>query len=103
MVPLVPWLVDELRRRPAGWLFPAGPRGRGHLSPDRVGRILAGLLGPGWTAHTLRHRAASDWYERSGDLMAVQDLLGHASPVTTRRYVRPSLRHLRRAVHGDAA
>lgn len=101
VVPLLPWVVDELRALPGGPAFPGADHG--HLSADRVGRILARLLGPGWTAHTLRHRAASDWYDASRDLMAVQDLLGHASPVTTRIYVRPSIDHLRAAVRGPHA
>lgn len=41
----------------------------------------------GWTLHTLRHRFATRAYSIDRDLLAVQTLLGHASPVTTRRYV----------------
>lgn len=95
-VPLHPWVLDEMTWRRAGYLFP-GPQG--HLSPDRVGRILGDLLGPGWTAHTLRHAAATAWYEATGDLAAVQELLGHASPETTRIYTAVPLDHLRRAVN----
>lgn len=101
LVPLLPWVVAELRALGPGHAFPG--KVDGHLSADRVGRILASLLGRGWTAHTLRHRAAAEWYRGSHDLVAVQDLLGHASPVTTRTYVRPGLDDLRRAVRGTAA
>ena len=34
--------------------------------------------------------------EETGDLAAVQDLLGHASPETTRRYAKFSHKHLKK-------
>lgn len=71
---------------PGGWMFPA-PDG-GHLSPDRVGRLMSAALGPGWTAHTLRHRFATQVYAAGHDVLQTQGLLGHASPKTTQRYVR---------------
>lgn len=76
---------------PLGWIFPA-PHGW-HLSPDRIGRLIADVLPPGWSAHTLRHRFASQTYAAQRDLRAVQELLGHARPETTARYA---------AVPGDA-
>lgn len=60
----------------------------GHLSPHRVGDLVAAALPGGWTCHTLRHRFATRSYTASGgDLLAVQRLLGHAKPETTQRYV----------------
>lgn len=92
VVPLHPLIAAELAGL-EGYLFPgragAGTaRGElvGHLHPDTVGRAVSDLLGPGWTMHTLRHRAASDWYAVTLDIRAVQDLLGHASVLTTQRY-----------------
>jgi site-specific recombinase XerD len=41
----------------------------------------------GWTAHTLRHRFATVAYAGERDLLAVQVLLGHSKPETTRLYV----------------
>lgn len=76
----------------AGWAFPAP--GGGHLSPDRVGRAVAAALGGGWTAHTLRHAFATRAYERAGDIVAVQQLLGHASVATTQRYIATDLGRL---------
>jgi integrase len=71
-----------------GWLFPG--RDGGHLSPWWVSHLLADVLPEGWTAHTLRHRFGTRAYELSHDLLEVQELLGHASADTTRRYVRTS-------------
>lgn len=68
-----------------GYVFPG--QIDGHLSPDRVGKILKGLLPPGYTAHKLRHRFATTAYAIDHDVFAVQQLLGHASPATTLRYV----------------
>lgn len=39
------------------------------------------------TLHAYRHRMASQAYRACRDLRAVQELLGHASPGTTQRYV----------------
>lgn len=55
---------------------------------------LAGIEQP-LTPHTLRHTFATLALEATGDLAAVQDLLGHASPATTRVYAKVSARRLR--------
>jgi integrase len=84
-VPLHPEVADFLKGLPEGYVFP-GQDG-GHLSPDRVGRVMSDALGPGWTAHTLRHRFATRGYQTSGgDIFTMQQLLGHSSSDTTRRY-----------------
>lgn len=69
-----------------GWAFPG--RDGGHLSPAHVGKLAGRALPQGWTLHTLRHRFATAAYAGSRDMLAVQQLLGHASPATTQRYVR---------------
>jgi site-specific recombinase XerC len=48
--------------------------------------------------HRLRHNFASALYNAGADLFAIQELLGHESPETTRMYVRCSTEHTRRAV-----
>ena len=60
---------------------------------------LADLLEPASqiTAHSLRHYAASRILERSENLAATQDILGHASTDTTRVYAELDVEHLRRA------
>lgn len=94
-VPMHPLLAEVLAGR-TGFIFPGNDHG--HLSPDRVGRILSGLLGLGWTAHTLRHRFATRAYAADRDLLSVQQLLGHASVATTQRYTKLPDDALRRAV-----
>lgn len=53
------------------------------------------------TPHRLRAWFATRVLERTGDLAATQDLLGHKSPTTTRQYARVADRRLR-AVHARA-
>jgi len=47
---------------------------------------LAGLKRAGISNHALRHTAATLGYLHTGDLRAVQELLGHANPCMTARY-----------------
>ena len=84
-VPVVGRLLDELGDRGPGWVFPS-PRG-GHLTEQHVGKLIGRVLPDGWTAHTLRHRFATVAYAGTRDLFAVQELLGHSRPETTRGYV----------------
>ncbi len=106
VVPLSEGVAFELLRwfdaHGEGFAFP-GERD-GHLSPEYVGKRMAKLLDGHWTAHTLRHRFASQTFLVDRDVFAVQELLGHASPTTTRRYVpRANDEHLRRTVNRAAA
>ncbi len=101
VVPLPADLAGDLLRLPAGWFFPG--RDGGHLSPRWVGRLLADVIpGKVWTAHTLRHSAATRWYGVERDTFAVQELLGHANPATTRAYVAIPNESLRRTVEAAA-
>lgn len=80
------------------------------ITAGRVGALVAlwmrdagvkrGRL-DGVSAHALRHTAGSDVLESSGDLRAVQEMLGHASLTTTQIYLRrASLGQLREAMEG---
>jgi integrase len=69
---------DELRQ---GW--------------DRA-RAKAGM--PGVRFHDLRHTYASWLVQAGAPMMAIRDLLGHASLATTSRYAHLATRHLRAAV-----
>lgn len=85
VVPLHNDLARLLREGEPGWVFPG--RIDGHLSPRWVGDLVQRVLPAGWTTHTLRHRFATVTYHGSRDLLAVQELLGHSKPETTRLYV----------------
>lgn len=99
-VPLHPDLSRALATVARGFVFPG--KDSGHLSPDRVGRIMADVLGSGWTAHSLRHRFATRAYAAERDLLTVQQLLGHSSVATTQRYTQVPDDARRRAVDSVA-
>lgn len=84
-----------------GWLFPNVQRG-GHLTANHVSKLLSRRLPGVWTGHTLRHRFGTRAYAATRDLLAVSELLGHASPDTTRIYVQMPEDHLRAAVAAAA-
>lgn len=83
-VPLADDVADAILDA-GGYAFPG--KIDGHLSPWWVGKLVARLLPAGWATHTLRHRFATVSYAVDHDVFAVQELLGHASPATTLRYV----------------
>ncbi len=96
VIPLGPAVVAELRgcglpRR--GWLFPGQDRQRQPtglpVTASQVSHLGSRYLhesGSPSTFHSLRHRFGTDAYAASCDLRLVQELLGHASPVTTAIY-----------------
>ena len=70
------------------WLFPSrGQFADTHLQPIRVGELINEALSGNWSAHTLRHRFATEAYRHSRDLLLVQTLMGHSKPETTAIYV----------------
>lgn len=85
VVPLPVSVGVELRTLPRGYAFPGDDHG--HLSPRWVGTLISRLLPEGYTMHSLRHRFATRAYAVDRDVFTVQELLGHASPATTRVYV----------------
>ena len=93
-------LAAALRAAP-GWLFPNEQRG-GHLTGGYVSKVLSGALGEHYTGHQLRHRFGTKVFAVTRDLLAVSELLGHASTETTRIYVEMPSDHLRHAVEAAA-
>nr|WP_274619194.1 tyrosine-type recombinase/integrase [Bifidobacterium amazonense] len=97
VVPLSDELANEIRRRGPGWLFP-GEKGREHVCGDTVYCIIREATG--CPPHSLRRRFATAAYNSSnGNVMAVQELLGHESLSTTQGYITVSAKALRTVVN----
>ena len=105
LVALAQWLAvrgDWASDDPALFIGSRGQR----LTPQHIRvrlkrrSLVAGLSTP-VHPHMLRHSYASHLLQSSGDLRAVQELLGHASISTTQVYTRLDFQHLARAY--DAA
>jgi integrase len=78
--------VDEMLACHEGFVFPG--RFGGHVQAGTVTDWLRRALPAPFTAHSLRHAFATDFYAASGyDLLATARVLGHSSVETTRRYV----------------
>lgn len=68
-----------------GYAFPG--RWDGPVNPDYVANRLEAVLPAPHTAHSLRHRFATQTYRACKDIRVTQQLLGHSSIQTTVRYV----------------
>jgi integrase/recombinase XerC len=100
------WLaIRPVRARAAERALFTGARGR-RVAPRVVQHRLSrwarklGIAAP-VHPHVLRHSFASHLLQSSGDLRAVQDLLGHSSISTTQVYTHLDFQHLAKAY--DAA
>lgn len=100
VIPLHPFLEELIPQFPRGYFFPSVRNPSGHMLPRSIGRRVRHLLGfqPGRNAHSLRHKFGVDALDRNPDLMALRDLLGHASVATTQIYTKASSVRLRRMV-----
>lgn len=104
VVPIPEALAARLRARGPGWVFPSPKRPGMPRTPGSVGFRISRALGPGWSAHSLRHRFATRAYYGGGrDVLAVRELLGHASTETTQIYVAVDPESLRRSALAAAS
>lgn len=86
IIPLDETFATKLLSNGDGWLFPTKD-GSNHLSAKYVGALVTKALPGGWSTHSLRHHFATNAYAGTGDLLAVQHLLGHTNESTTQRYI----------------
>jgi len=92
IVPLCPFVVTELDLfgLPAsGVIFTRGDGRPGPNAPWRISQRCNRYLheqGIPETLHQLRHRFGTETYRATRDIRLVQELMGHASPVTTAIY-----------------
>lgn len=102
VVPIMAELAADIRAAlpDGGHLFPG--QIDGHLSPQRVGDLVAAAMPKGWSMHKLRHRYASRGFAATGNLRAVQEALGHSSVATTQRYTAVSSVDVRRVTEAAA-
>jgi integrase len=86
------WLAT-LGHRPGGFLFPSRFRGSPHLSTRQYARIVnrwvesVGLDAADYGTHSMRRTKAAQIYRKTGNLRAVQLLLGHTKLESTVRYL----------------
>ena len=86
------WL-PEIDARSSHYLFPSRFRTQPHLSTRQYARIVhawverAGLDSSAYGTHSMRRTKAAQIYKKTGNLRAVQLLLGHTKLESTVRYL----------------
>jgi integrase len=86
------WLA-EIEARTGRYLFPSRFRTQPHLSTRQYARIVhawverAGLDSSAYGTHSMRRTKAAQIYKKTGNLRAVQLLLGHTKLESTVRYL----------------
>jgi site-specific recombinase XerD len=86
------WL-PEVDARNGQYLFPSRFRALPHLSTRQYARIVhawvesAGLDGSAYGTHSMRRTKAAQIYKKTGNLRAVQLLLGHTKLESAVRYL----------------
>jgi integrase len=85
------WLANTSRN--SQYLFPSRFHDQPHISTRQYARIVhrwvecAGLDGSAYGTHSLRRTKAAQIYKKTGNLRAVQLLLGHTKLESTVRYL----------------
>ena len=86
------WLV-AIKPHARRYLFPSRIHSREHISTRQYGRIVhawvrsAGLEDSAYGTHSMRRTKAAQIYKKTGNLRAVQLLLGHTKLESTVRYL----------------
>lgn len=99
-VPITDSLAGEILAAPPGWLFPSSKNPGEHISAEYVGTLVSDCMPRGWSMHKLRHRYATRGYAATGNLLALQEALGHSSVATTQRYTAVTMRDVRSVSEG---
>lgn len=98
---LLPRRVVDLiaaNKKPTGWVFPNPKTGKPYGSFKTLFRLACQRAGiRPIHPHELRHRAATDTLEATGDLRLVQKMLGHADIATTTIYTQVDTSRLQEA------
>lgn len=79
-----------------GWVFPSKRSKTGHLCPN-ISRPFAKMrrdscMSAKLVPYSARHTFATAMLEMTGDVVFVGKLIGHKNPLTTARYLHPSMR-----------
>ena len=91
-IALVAWL-PFVRRNGGSYLFPSRRKMSHHLSTRQYARIVhrwvasVGLDASAYGTHSMRRTKAAQFYKKTGNLRAVQILLGHTKLESTVRYL----------------
>lgn len=91
LVPMSSFVLAELRAAglpSRGYVFPRRDGRPGPNAPWLISQLAGRCLreaGTSATLHQLRHRYATQFYQRS-DIRTTQEVLGHSSPATTAGY-----------------
>lgn len=89
---IVTW-AEHKGLRPHDWLFPSRKKSGEHLTTRQYARLLQdwtaaiGLPSSAYATHSLRRTKATMLYRETGNLRAIQLLLGHAKIDSTVRYL----------------
>ena len=107
LIPVHPVLADILTRwaresRSRDWVFPGGAAGGviGENALRDVYREITEQIALRSVPHQQRHSLATALYDHTGDLVMVQEVLGHSDLNTARGYTAVAASRTRRALEG---
>jgi integrase len=89
---VIAWIISK-ELQPHEWLFPSRKNREQHLSTRQYARIVEiwvtsiGLPKSSYATHSLRRTKATLIYRKTGNLRAIQLLLGHSKIDSTVRYL----------------